>query len=233
MGCCKSKPSTTATTANPLASAETLPEDAVDDPYATFDAVNCLLGDKCVGLVHGQYLLSCEGPIDARQNVPRKYTHYGPLEVGDQRHDASGALMPKYVVITLSYAWAPVAPFYGQPGNEDGTKDHPDPQKYYLLIVQRVLGHMFRCDEYKNDVARIVVFWDWMVLFQNYSGDIVTPAARTAEQKKKFDRCMNSMHLWYGSLHMHIWMMTKTPEYNAREYGERGWCVRDARGRAF
>merc|ERR1719453_794278 len=32
------------------------------------------------------------------------------------------------------------------------------------------------------------------------------------------------MHLWYGNMHLHIWMMTKTPEYTEREYGKRGWC---------
>ena len=62
-----------------------------------------------------------------------------------------------------------------------------------------------------------------MVLFQNYSGDIIKRAKRTAEQVKKFARCMRSMHLWYGNQHMHIWMMAKTPEYCARVYSERGW----------
>ena len=46
------------------------------------------------------------------------------------------------------------------------------------------------------------------------------------EQQKKFGRCMNSMHLWYGNAHIHIWMMTNTPHYNKREYSKRGWCAR-------
>ena len=62
-----------------------------------------------------------------------------------------------------------------------------------------------------------------MVLFQNYSGDLVMKAKKTAEQQQKFDRCMGTMHLWYGNQHMHIWMMTKSPDYNERKYHERGW----------
>ena len=67
--------------------------------------------------------------------------------------------MPVSVVIVLSYAWGTKPPFYGQAGNEDGTKDHPDPDCFYLLIMQRVLGHMFNCVEYKRAVDQIAVFW--------------------------------------------------------------------------
>lgn len=62
-----------------------------------------------------------------------------------------------------------------------------------------------------------------MVLFQNYEGNVVKPAKRTPEQQQKFGRCMNSMHLWYGNAHTHIWMLTKVPEYNLRLYDNRGW----------
>ena len=50
--------------------------------------------------------------------------------------------MPKDVCIATSYTWASKPPFFGQPGNEDGTKDHPDPEKHYLGIGRRVLGLM-------------------------------------------------------------------------------------------
>ena len=62
-----------------------------------------------------------------------------------------------------------------------------------------------------------------MVLFQRYAGDIVKQAMRTPEQQQKFNRCMCSMHLWYGNAHMHIWMLTKVPECNLRNYYDRGW----------
>ena len=62
-----------------------------------------------------------------------------------------------------------------------------------------------------------------MVLFQNYEGNIVKKAARDAEQQKKFDRCMESMHLWYGNACMHIWQITVVPKYSSRCYDERGW----------
>ena len=58
--------------------------------------------------------------------------------------------MPEHVVIALSYTWAPKGPFFGQPGNEDGTKDHPDPEKHYLGIGRRVLGFMLSCWPYNE-----------------------------------------------------------------------------------
>ena len=65
---------------------------------------------------------------------------------------------------------------------------------------------------------------DWMSLFQNYTGDLIAAATRTAEQQKMFDRCMGTMHLWYGNAHIHIWMMSVVPSYATRKYDERGWC---------
>ena len=50
-------------------------------------------------------------------------------------------------------------PFRGQSGNEDGTKDHPDPERFYLLKVQPVISHMFGCQEYKHKTAKISFFW--------------------------------------------------------------------------
>ena len=59
-------------------------------------------------------------------------------------------LMPEHVVVAISYTWAPKGPFFGQPGNEDGTKDHPDPEKHYLGIGRRVLRHMLSCWPYNE-----------------------------------------------------------------------------------
>ena len=63
-----------------------------------------------------------------------------------------------------------------------------------------------------------------MSLFQNYTGDLIAAATRTAEQQKMFERCMGTMHLWYGNAHIHIWMMSVVPSYATRKYDERGWC---------
>ena len=63
-----------------------------------------------------------------------------------------------------------------------------------------------------------------MSLFQNYTGDLIAAATRTAEQQKMFERCMGTMHLWYGNAHIHIWMMSAVPSYATRKYDERGWC---------
>ena len=63
-----------------------------------------------------------------------------------------------------------------------------------------------------------------MSLFQNYTGDLIAAATRTAEQQKMFERCMGTMHLWYGNAHIHIWMMSVVPSYATRQYDERGWC---------
>ena len=200
-------------------------EALAENKYTTFDAVNPLLVDRCVALVRAPFLLDYEGPIDIRQTletIPDALFH-GPLELGDERHGDSGALMPSDVPIALSYTWAPKPPFYGQLGNEDGTKDHPDPEMFYLAIMRRVLAHMFICKEYKIKTEKIYVFWDWMSLFQIYKGNVIKPGARTEAQQKKFNRCMNAMHLWYGNAHIHIWMMTKTPKYNKRAYEKRGW----------
>ena len=62
-----------------------------------------------------------------------------------------------------------------------------------------------------------------MSLFQNYTGNLIAPAQRTDEQVKKFKRCMNAMHYWYGNAHIAIWMMTTTPGYCVRLYETRGW----------
>ena len=64
-----------------------------------------------------------------------------------------------------------------------------------------------------------------MSLFQNYKGDLIRRGARTDAQQRLFNRCMNSMQLWYGNAHMQIWMMTTTPEYATRKYEDRGWCA--------
>ena len=61
-----------------------------------------------------------------------------------------------------------------------------------------------------------------MSLFQNYKGDLIRRGARTDAQQRLFNRCMNSMQLWYGNAHVHIWMMTTTPEYATRKYEDRG-----------
>jgi len=208
--------------------ADTWPEDEVDEPYTTFDAVNYLLADQCVGLVDARYLESCDGPIEARQNVPPEHTRYSPLVLGDERHEGSGARMPESVVNVVSYAWAPHEPAERWEIDGDAMKsltsqgatgasaaaalrvaaragalegdaavelakqwikehkeagdlesavasefamDHPDPKRFYLQLVQRVLGHMFRCDEYKDKVD-IRVFW------------VRVPAAASPSQRK-------------------------------------------------
>ena len=119
------------------------PEARVKKPYTTFDAVNFLIEAYCVALVRATFLLNYEGPIDVRQTLDAVAgaMFHGPLELGDAM--LFGALiMPEHVVIALSYTWAPKGPFFGEPGNEDGTKDHPDPEKHYLGIGRRVLGLM-------------------------------------------------------------------------------------------
>ena len=97
------------------------------------------------------------GPIDIRQNLDAAATFGGPLELGDKR--VAGVLEPKSVVVSLSYTWAPLPPF--GPG-----KDHPDPEMFYLRLVQRVLGHMYWCIEfaggsygYTNKLDDIFIFW--------------------------------------------------------------------------
>ena len=63
-----------------------------------------------------------------------------------------------------------------------------------------------------------------MSLFQNYKGDLIRRGARTDAQQRLFNRCMNSMQLWYGNAHIDIWMMTKSAPSTEREYDDRGWC---------
>ena len=89
------------------------PEDKVEDKYFAFEAPNFLLKDECVGLVSATFLRDYAGPIDIRQTletIPDALFH-GPLELGDERHEGSGALMPSDVPIALSYTWAPKPPF--------------------------------------------------------------------------------------------------------------------------
>ena len=62
-----------------------------------------------------------------------------------------------------------------------------------------------------------------MSLFQNYRGNVVRRGTRTKGQQTKFDRCMRSMHLWYGNANAQIWMLTQTPEYTKRRYAKRCW----------
>ena len=64
-----------------------------------------------------------------------------------------------------------------------------------------------------------------MSLFQNYSGNLIQQGSRTEEQKALFGRCMNSMHLWYGCVHIQIWMMTTSAPTTDRNYMDRGWCA--------
>ena len=140
-------------------SAQITPEEKVAQPCTSFGALNFLLHDQCVALIKASFVRTCKGPIDVRQNVPSEHTFYGPLVLGDERHRSSGALMPEDVPIALSYSWGTKGPFRGQSGNEDGTKDHPDPERFYLLKVQPVIGHMFRCKEYKDKTGKIFLFW--------------------------------------------------------------------------
>ena len=131
------------------------PEDLNVNKYFTFDAPNLLLKDRCVGLVRATFLLKYVGPIDARQTLetlPDSLFH-GPLELGDVIE--RGLRIEEHVVIAVSYTWTPLPPFYGQPGNEDGTKDHPDPRKHYLGIVQRVLALMLKCWPYGEELPHI------------------------------------------------------------------------------
>ena len=146
----KNPATTTATNDDP----KVFPEARVEKPYTTFGAVNYLLEACCVALVRATFLLDYEGPIDVRQTLDAVAgaMFHGPLELGDARWE--GSLMPDHVVIALSYTWAPKGPFFGEPGNEDGTKDHPDPEKHYLGIGRRVLGFMLKCCPY-NEVNHL------------------------------------------------------------------------------
>ena len=125
-------PDDAAEDAKPSTTSDSFPEDAVEDKYFSFEAPNYLLEEKCVALVRAPFLRKYAGPIDIRQTLEtvENAMFHGPLEVGEERDDM-GALMAISVVIAISYTWAPQAPFYGQPGNEDGTKDHPDPENHY------------------------------------------------------------------------------------------------------
>ena len=165
--------------ANPRA---TEPEDLVANKYFTFDAPNLLLKDRCVGLVRATFLLKYVGPIDARQTLeklnwkPWKPTlFHGPLKLGNKI--ARGLRIEEHVVIAVSYTWTPLPPFYGQPGNEDGTKDHPDPRKHYLGIVQRVLALMLKSWPYGEEVPHI------NAEFQRTRGEILTDYAGNKRDK--------------------------------------------------
>ena len=214
-------PDDTAEDAKPPTTTDSFPEDAVKDKYSSFEAPNYLLKDECVGLVRARYLESCAGPIDIRQNLPAENLFHGPLELGDERAPPykGSMLMPITVAIALSYTWAPRGPPFGN------GKDHPDPEKFYLALVQRVLAFMFRCHEYSSKIEQTFVFWDWMSLYQNYTGDLIEMGERNDQQQAAFARCMNNMHLWYGNAHIHTWMITTTAPYNKRQYKDRGWCV--------
>ena len=129
------------------------PEDAVVDKYNTFEAPNHLLSSECVALVTASSLLEYKAPIDLRQNLPPGAAFHGPLELGEERHDW-GHRMPTTVAIALSYTWAPHGPPFG------GGKDHPDPEMFYLRIMQDTLSLMMECEEYKDKAKeQMVVFW--------------------------------------------------------------------------
>jgi hypothetical protein len=78
--------------------------------------------------------------------------------------------------VAYSYLWA--------------TREHPDPKGHQLRALVRFLRFLGATHEYKGH--RILVFWDWLSLHQDYPEGSRTPYATTL-----FQRGLRKAYFWY------------------------------------
>ena len=157
-------------------------------------------------------LLANGGTISARQHLPEEAIF-------------TGRISDKVLVLALSYCWA--------------DRMHPDPRREVLRDVCLLLRYLEASrywgdelpearDNYNIHDREIVIFWDFMSLYQNEAPWPASPEeprgdTRTADQVASFSNGLKNVNLWY--VHSQAYVILATHAYRQLAYLKSGWPV--------
>ena len=166
-------------------------------------------GNHDVLLIDAEWLVKLDGPAPCRQQLPEDAAFVGSVNDDSVQ------------VLAISYPWL--------------TKGHPDPESWYLAIVQHFLclllglenkgGHESRTSTVLQSSKRVAIFWDWLSLYQEpFLG------GRSPEQMDTLERAYQHMAIWFVNPSRMVWRLTKLPPspclgHGSSPWQDRGWCV--------
>jgi hypothetical protein len=181
------------------------------EQFTGVHALNAALENRSTVLVDGDWLLNFKGKsIPRRQDLPKKAIFSEQVQEPDNK-DLKKTGQPmgfkNVVIIVVSYCWA--------------SREHPDPMGKHLAILKRVLAFM-RSPKCAKEIGKkkIVIFFDWMSLYQNHGGP-----PRTPEQDELFGLGLREVNLWYA----HMWTFKLVlselapPNLERPTYLDSGW----------
>ena len=181
------------------------------EQFTGVHALNAALENRSTVLVDGDWLLNFKGKsIPRRQDLPKKAIFSEQVQEPDNK-DLKKTGQPmgfkNVVIIVVSYCWA--------------SREHPDPMGKHLAILKRVLAFM-RSPKCAKEIGKkkILIFFDWMSLYQNHGGP-----PRTPEQDELFGLGLREVNLWYA----HMWTFKLVlselapPNLERPTYLDSGW----------
>mmetsp|Transcript_110087 Transcript_110087/g.322026 ORF Transcript_110087/g.322026 Transcript_110087/m.322026 type:complete len:616 (+) Transcript_110087:78-1925(+) len=201
-------------------------EDAPETKYHSREELLREIRAGTVRVLRPEFIIdwfyNTDKPLPKRQDIPER-AFWDPDELHPKKLEA----------IALSYCWL--------------SKDHPDPDRYHLETLTRLLELFCRSsyDNVQGDLklgsvlvskeslrerqvcfgggadVQVCVFIDWTGLYQD-----VPAGTRTPKQTATFWRALKNINLWYAHSSTTVWCFEQLPEGVQRPgYHESGWTV--------
>ena len=160
--------------------------------FSGYGSLNAALDNDSTAVVLASYLtkLSDRGlPLKHRRNLPKSAFYHG-------------AICHAVTVVALSYTWA--------------TRDNPDVDGEQLADLARFLRFLMKDETRKGKT--VVVFWDWVSLYQNKPD-----GSRSDRETDLYGKGRASSNIWYAHKKTITVLNTKKPKHRDFAYDKSGW----------